>query len=136
MGVTGDPALNTTLRPTSFTPLFEAQSLGQLGALYDQPVKGPGASLRLFSVPEKSDRGPSPSLSGACRAGMNPAGFTGASDMFNDIWIARKSALSLARNLMVVTMVIAVGTQFSVITAEDHDSSLTVIHDYDPFEIM
>ena len=33
---------------------------------------------------------------------MNPAGFTGASDMFNDIWIARKSALSLARSLMAV----------------------------------
>jgi hypothetical protein len=64
---------------------------------------------------------------------MNPAGFTGASDMFNDIWIARKSALSLARTLMVVTMVIAVGTQYSVITAEDHDSSLVVINEFDPF---
>ena len=64
---------------------------------------------------------------------MNPAGFTGASDMFNDIWIARKSALNLARTLMVVTMVIAVGTQFSVITAEDHDSSLTVLNEFDPF---
>lgn len=53
--------------------------------------------------------------------------------MFNDIWIARKSALSLARNLMVVTMVIAVGTQFSVITAEDYDSSLIVVHEFDPF---
>jgi hypothetical protein len=64
---------------------------------------------------------------------MNPAGFTGASDMFNDIWIARKSALSLARNLMAVTMVIAVGTQYAVITAEDHDSSLTIVNEYDPF---
>jgi hypothetical protein len=64
---------------------------------------------------------------------MNPAGFTGASDMFNDIWIARKSALSLARNLMDVTMVIAVGTQYAVITAEDHDSSLMVLNEYDPF---
>ncbi|MET3762128.1 hypothetical protein [Sphingomonas sp. UYEF23] len=53
--------------------------------------------------------------------------------MFNDIWIARKSALSLARNLMVITMVIAVGTQYSVITAEDHDSSLVVVNEYDPF---
>lgn len=53
--------------------------------------------------------------------------------MFNDIWIARKSALSLARNLMVVTMVIAVGTGYSVITAEDHDSSLTVVQEFDPF---
>ena len=32
---------------------------------------------------------------------MNPAGFTGASDMFNDIWIARKNAMSLAKTLMV-----------------------------------
>lgn len=51
-------------RPPCFTPLLEAQSLGRLRALYDQPVKGPGASLRLFAVPAKSDRGPSPS----CRA--------------------------------------------------------------------
>ena len=56
--------------------------------------------------------------------------------MFNDIWIARKSALSLARTMMVATMVIAVGTQYAVITAEDHDSSLTIVNDYDPFEIM
>ena len=53
--------------------------------------------------------------------------------MFNDIWIARKSALSLARNLMVATMVIAVGSQYAVITAEDHDSTLTVVNEYDPF---
>ena len=64
---------------------------------------------------------------------MNPVGFTGASDMFNDIWIARKSALSLARTLMVATMVIAVGSQYAVITAEDHDSSLTIVNHYDPF---
>ena len=56
--------------------------------------------------------------------------------MFNDIWIARKNALGLARTLMVATMVIAVGAQYAVITAEDHDSSLTIVNDYDPFEIM
>jgi hypothetical protein len=64
---------------------------------------------------------------------MNPAGFTGASDMFNDIWIARKSAMSLARTLMVATMVIAVGTQYAVITADDHDSTVVVVNEYDPF---
>jgi hypothetical protein len=64
---------------------------------------------------------------------MNPAGFTGASDMFNDIWIARKNAMGLARTLMVATMVIAVGTQYSVITAEDRDSSLTIVNEYDPY---
>ena len=53
--------------------------------------------------------------------------------MFNDIWIARKNALSLARTLMVATMVISVGTQYSVITADDHDSSLIVVQEYDPF---
>jgi hypothetical protein len=53
--------------------------------------------------------------------------------MFNDIQIARKNALGLARTLMVVTMVIAIGTQYGVITAEDHDSSLTVIAEFDPF---
>jgi hypothetical protein len=82
---------------------------------------------------QKSDRGPSPSLSGACRVGMNPVGFTGASNMFNDIWIARKSAMSLARTLMVATMVITVGTGYAVITADDHDSTLTVVNEYDPF---
>jgi hypothetical protein len=64
---------------------------------------------------------------------MNPAGFTGASDMFNDIWIARKSAMSLARTLMVATMVIAVDTQYAVITADDHDSTVVVVNEYDPF---
>ncbi|GEM71492.1 MULTISPECIES: hypothetical protein [Sphingomonas] len=53
--------------------------------------------------------------------------------MFNDIWIARKNALSLARTLMVATMIISVGTQYAVITAEDHDSSLTVVQEFDPF---
>lgn len=53
--------------------------------------------------------------------------------MFNDIWTAGKNALSLAKTLMVATMVIAVGSQYSVITAEDHDSSLTVIQEFDPY---
>ena len=53
--------------------------------------------------------------------------------MFNDITIARKSALSLAKNLMAITMVIAVGTQYAVITADDYDSSLHVVAEYDPF---
>ena len=53
--------------------------------------------------------------------------------MFNDIWIARKSALSLARNLMVATMVIAVGAQYAVITADDLDSSHQIVNEYDPF---
>jgi hypothetical protein len=43
---------------------------------------------------------------------MNPAGFTRASHMFNDIWIARKNAMSLAKTLMVATMVITIGTQY------------------------
>ena len=32
--------------------------------------------------------------------------------MFNDIWIARKNAMSLAKTLMVATMVITIGTQY------------------------
>jgi hypothetical protein len=51
--------------------------------------------------------------------------------MFNDIWIARKNALNLARTLMVAT--IAIGTQYAVITADDHDMSLTIVNEYDPF---
>ena len=43
---------------------------------------------------------------GRLSSGDEPRRLQGASDMFNDIWIARKSALSLARTLMVVTMVI------------------------------
>lgn len=53
--------------------------------------------------------------------------------MFTDIQIARQSALSLARSLMVATMVITVGTHYAVITAEDHDSSLVIVNEYDPF---
>jgi hypothetical protein len=65
---------------------------------------------------------------------MNPAGFTGASEMFSDIGIARNSAFALARTLMVATMVIAVGAQYAVITADDHDGSLTIVNEYDPFD--
>ena len=53
--------------------------------------------------------------------------------MFNDIWITRKNALGLARNLMVATMVIAIGTQYAVITADDLDSSRQVGNEYVPF---
>ncbi|WP_199848902.1 hypothetical protein [Sphingomonas sp. STIS6.2] len=55
--------------------------------------------------------------------------------MFNDIWIARKNAMCLARTLMVATIVIviAVGTGYAFITAEDHDSSLTIVNEYDPY---
>jgi hypothetical protein len=54
--------------------------------------------------------------------------------MFSDISIARQSALKLSRTLMVITMVISVGTRFSVITAEDHDNSLTIVNQYDPYQ--
>ncbi len=64
---------------------------------------------------------------------MNPVGFAGVSDMFNDIRIAHKNALSLTRTLMVATMVIAVDTRSAVITADDHDSPLTVVLEYNPF---
>jgi hypothetical protein len=53
--------------------------------------------------------------------------------MFNDLTTARRNAFSLCKSLMVVTMVIAIGTQYAVITAEDHDSSLTVVSEYDPW---
>ncbi|VXD01265.1 hypothetical protein SPHINGOT1_340013 [Sphingomonas sp. T1] len=62
--VTGEPALSTTLRAGGLPPALEAQSLGRLRALYDQPARGPGASLRLSCLRQQSDRGPSPS----CRA--------------------------------------------------------------------
>ncbi len=54
--------------------------------------------------------------------------------MFSDIGIARNSAFALARTLMVATMVIAVGAQYAVITADDHDGSLTIVNEYDPFD--
>ncbi|NIJ09328.1 hypothetical protein FHS31_002960 [Sphingomonas vulcanisoli] len=53
--------------------------------------------------------------------------------MFNDIWIARRSALSLSKTLMVATAVIAIGTQFAVLTADEVDASVTVVAEYDPF---
>ena len=53
--------------------------------------------------------------------------------MFTDISIARKHALSLAKTLMVTTMVIGTGSHFAVITADDHDASLTALNVYDPF---
>ncbi len=53
--------------------------------------------------------------------------------MFTDIWTARRSALSLSENLMVATMVIAIGTQFAVITADDCDGDVSIVNEYDPF---
>ncbi|KKC24250.1 hypothetical protein WP12_20305 [Sphingomonas sp. SRS2] len=57
----------------------------------------------------------------------------GAQPMFTDIWIARRSALSLSKTLMVVTLVIAVGQQFAVITAEDADGDVAIVQEFDPF---
>lgn len=53
--------------------------------------------------------------------------------MFTDIQIARRSALTLSKTLMAATMVIAIGTQFAVITADDFDGDVAVIAEYDPF---
>lgn len=53
--------------------------------------------------------------------------------MFTDLKTARRNALSLSKMLMVTTLVIAVGVHYSVITAEDHEPSLKVIAEYDPF---
>ena len=53
--------------------------------------------------------------------------------MFNDIWIARRSALSLSKTLMVATAVIAIGTQFAVIAGDEIDGSVTIVAEYDPF---
>lgn len=53
--------------------------------------------------------------------------------MFTDLMTARRNALALAKTLMVATMVIAVGTHYSVITAEDHDSQLVVVSEFDPY---
>ncbi|CAD7341779.1 MULTISPECIES: hypothetical protein [Sphingobium] len=53
--------------------------------------------------------------------------------MFTDLTTARKHALGLARNLMVITMVVVAGAHFTVITADDHDPSLTIVNEYDPF---
>lgn len=56
--------------------------------------------------------------------------------MFNDLATARKYALGLAQSLMMATMVIAAGSHFSVITADDHEPTLTVLNEYDPWGIM
>lgn len=54
-------------------------------------------------------------------------------DMFTDIKIARLNALGLSRSLMIATMVIGIGNQFAVITADDFDGDVVVINEYDPF---
>lgn len=53
--------------------------------------------------------------------------------MFTDLILARRNALNLSKTLMVATLVIATGAHYSVITAEDHDSALVVIAEFDPF---
>jgi hypothetical protein len=65
---------------------------------------------------------------------MNPAGFTGASIMFTDLWTARKNALGLSKTLMAATLVITAGTHFSVITADEFDGdTATIVNAYDPY---
>ena len=53
--------------------------------------------------------------------------------MFTDIWTARRSALSLSKTLMVATLVIAIGQQFAVITADEADGEVAIVNLYDPF---
>jgi len=53
--------------------------------------------------------------------------------MFTDLWTARRSALTLSKTLMAATLVIAIGTLFAVITADDFDGDVAVINEYDPF---
>ena len=53
--------------------------------------------------------------------------------MFTDLTLARKNAFSLSTTPMVATFVIAAGTHFMVITAEDHDATLEVIAEFNPF---
>ncbi|WCT75814.1 hypothetical protein PQ455_20140 (plasmid) [Sphingomonas naphthae] len=53
--------------------------------------------------------------------------------MFTDIKIARLHALGLSKTLMVATMVIGIGTQFAVITADDCTSDVAILNEYDPF---
>ncbi len=53
--------------------------------------------------------------------------------MSTDLGTARKSALTLSKTLMAATMVIAIGTQFAVITADDFDGDVAVLNEYDPF---
>ena len=64
---------------------------------------------------------------------MNPAGFTGALRHVQRHLDRPQNAMSLAKTLMVASMVIAIGTQYAVITAEDHDSSVVVVNEYDPY---
>ena len=53
--------------------------------------------------------------------------------MFTDIKIARLNALGLSKTLLIATMVIGIGNQFAVITADDFDGDVVVINEYDPF---
>jgi len=45
----------------------------------------------------------------------------------------RLNALGLSKTLMIATMVIGIGSQFAVITADDFDGDVVVINEYDPF---
>lgn len=53
--------------------------------------------------------------------------------MFTDIKIARKSAHILSKTLMVPTVVIAVGPDFAVVTADEVDADDIVLTEFDPF---
>ena len=54
--------------------------------------------------------------------------------MFTDIQIARRSALSLSKILMVPTVVIAAGLQYAVIPADELDPEDVIVNQFDPFD--
>jgi hypothetical protein len=62
-----------------------------------------------------------------------PVGLARSLDMFTDIKIARLNAFGLSRTLMIATMVIGIGNQFAVITADEFDGDVAVLNEYDPF---
>ena len=53
--------------------------------------------------------------------------------MFTDIAVARRSAFSLSKTLMIATLVIAIGQRFAVITADDADGDVVIVQEFDPF---
>lgn len=111
-------------------PPLSGTILGCLPVLPGQPQAVRTQATAFFC--EESDRGQARSTSGARRAGIPPP-ITGSLKMYQELKEARWSAYRLSRTMMAGAAVIAVGNGYAVIASEDIDPSVTVIHEYDPF---
>ena len=114
--------------------LIDAIPTIQLRPCDDQPMKGPLSQLAAALADAcRGDRGQMLDTSGACRAGMVPAFWTGAFTM--SLTLAREHAFSLATTLMTCVILFKAGDGFGAMpTAEFDGEPESIVLEFDPFQ--